>query len=142
MAKLKDINLQEQRIIFFDGLCNLCNASVDFVVSHDANRLFRFASLQSELGEEVLKKHKLSAQAYDSFILLEKGTLYIKSSAALRVARHLGLPISLLWIFIIVPPFIRNAVYSWVAQNRYKWFGKKETCRLPTPEERALFLDA
>lgn len=127
-------------IIYFDGVCNLCNASVDFVISRDSTKKFRFASLQSEKGQEILNENKLNKDDYDSFILEHKGRVYLKSTAALKVAILLGFPFNLMGIFILVPPFLRNCAYEFIAKNRYKWFGKKETCRLPSPEERALFL--
>lgn len=128
-------------IVFFDGVCNLCNASVDFIIKHDKKKRFRFASLQSERGQAILKANQFNPNDYDSFILETQGKVYIKSTAALKVVAQLGFPFSLMMIFRIIPPFIRNAVYSWIAKNRYKWFGQKETCRLPSPEERALFLN-
>jgi predicted DCC family thiol-disulfide oxidoreductase YuxK len=127
-------------VIYFDGVCNLCNASVDFVIKRDKNKKFRYASLQSETGQKILAENKFNKSDYDSFILEHKGNVYIKSTAALQVALNLGFPINLMGIFLIIPSFIRNWVYELIAKNRYKWFGKKETCRLPSPEERALFL--
>ncbi len=127
-------------IIYFDGVCNLCNASVDFVIKRDKNKKFRFASLQSEAGQKILVENNFNQSDYDSFILEHKGNVYIKSTAALHVAINLGLPLNLMGIFLIIPSFIRNWVYELIAKNRYQWFGKKETCRLPSAEERALFL--
>ena len=127
-------------IIYFDGVCNLCNASVDFVIKRDKNKKFRFASLQSEAGQKILVENNFNQSDYDSFILEHKGKVYIKSTAALQVAINLGFPLNLMGIFLLIPSFIRNWVYEQIAKNRYKWFGKKETCRLPSAEERALFL--
>lgn len=128
-------------VILFDGVCNLCNSVVQFVIKHDRKKQFRFASLQSEFGKNVMERFGLPADELNSFILLENKNIYTRSTAALRVAKELNNGLSLLYGFIIVPPFIRNAVYSWVAHNRYKWFGKKEACWIPTPELKDLFLD-
>ncbi len=128
-------------VIIFDGVCHLCNSSVDFVIRKDQQRQFRYTANQMEAGQKILRAHGLNPEQIQSVYLLENGNLYSKSTAALRIARHLGFPWSLAWGLILVPAFLRNLVYDLIARNRYKWFGKKETCRLPTPEERALFLD-
>jgi len=132
---------QQQLIVLFDGVCNLCSSSVQFIIKHDKKKQFSFASLQSDFGQQVLKGNNLSATDFNSFILLENGKLYSKSTGALRVVKRLNAAWPLLYGFIIVPPFIRNAVYNWVAKNRYKWFGKQESCWLPTPDLRARFLN-
>ncbi len=129
-----------ERIIFFDGVCNLCNSTVDFIIDRDTKRHFRYASLQSDAGQAMLRKHNLPTSEFGSFLYLDGDTLHTKSSGALRVAVKLGGIWTLMGVFLIVPPFIRNAVYDLVAKHRYRWFGKRETCRLPTPEERTLFL--
>ena len=128
-------------VILYDGVCNLCNSSVQFVIKHDPGHHFRFASLQSGFGQQVLAKHNLAADNFNSFILLEDNTVYAQSTAALRVARKLKGAVSLLYAFVIVPPFIRDGVYNLIARNRYKWFGKQESCWLPTPELKDLFLN-
>ena len=128
-------------VILFDGECNLCSGSVQFIIRHDPRHLFRFASLQGSFGQEVLKKYHLPAAEFGSFILLENDAVYTKSSGALRVVKKLNRAWPLLYVFIIVPAFIRNAVYNLVAKNRYKWFGKKDTCWIPTPELSSLFID-
>jgi predicted DCC family thiol-disulfide oxidoreductase YuxK len=130
-----------QLIILFDGVCNLCSSSVQFVIKHDKKKQFRFASLQSAFGQKTLSENNLSTTDLSSFILLENGKLYTKSTGALRVVKRLGGAWPLLYGFIIVPPFLRNAVYNWVAKNRYKWFGKQESCWLPTPELKARFIN-
>jgi predicted DCC family thiol-disulfide oxidoreductase YuxK len=130
-----------QLIILFDGVCNLCSSSVQFVIKHDKKKQFRFASLQSGFGQKTLSENNLSTTDLSSFILLENGKLHTKSTGALRVVKRLGGAWPLLYGFIIVPPFIRNAVYNWVAKNRYKWFGKQESCWLPTPELKARFIN-
>lgn len=128
-------------VILFDGVCNLCNASVQLVIRHDPKHHFRFASLQSEFGQKVLADYNLPIQEFGSFILLEDGKVYTKSTAALRITKKLNAAWPMLYGFIIVPPFIRNAVYDFVSRNRYKWFGKKEACWVPTPALKQLFID-
>ncbi|MFT3948530.1 MAG: thiol-disulfide oxidoreductase DCC family protein [Agriterribacter sp.] len=127
-------------IILFDGVCNLCNSSIQFVLKKDKKKQFYFTSLQSNAGQQLLKQYRLSPGKFDSFILIENNKAYTRSTAALRVVKRLSGLWPLLYIFIIIPPFIRNAVYDWVARNRYKWFGKSESCMLPTPELNARFL--
>lgn len=128
-------------VILFDGLCNLCSGTVQFIIRHDKKRLFRYASLQSPFGQAMLQQFGLPTAELNSFILLQNGRVYTKSTGALRLARKLAGLYKLLYVFIVIPPFIRNAVYNYVAENRYKWLGKKEACWIPTPELRALFWD-
>ncbi len=110
------------------------------MIDHDKQAVFRFASLQSEAGQALLQQFHLPTQQFDSFVLIEANHFYTESTAALRVARHLNGLWSLLYVFIVIPPFIRNPVYRWVARNRYRWFGKKDSCMIPTPELKARFL--
>ncbi|MBO6516042.1 MAG: DUF393 domain-containing protein [Bacteroidia bacterium] len=131
----------EHPILFFDGVCNLCNSSVDFVVRNDKRKHFRFAALQSNTAAKLLGDHSINLDDPSSFILYQNGMIQHKSSAALAVLNKLGFPFSLARIFKVLPLFIRDRVYDLVARNRYRWFGKKETCRFPTEEERGLFLD-
>lgn len=131
----------QQPVILFDGVCNLCNGAVQYVIKHDADKLFLFASLQSNFGQQVLAAHKLSNTNFSSFILLKSGKIYQKSTAALLVAKQLQGAISWLYICRVVPTFVRNGIYSFIANNRYKWFGKQETCWLPMPELKSRFLD-
>ena len=131
--------MKKENIILFDGVCNLCNASVLFVIERDKKNVFQFASLQSSFGQQVLKKHQLSSSDFDSMILLQDGTIHQRSDAALRIAKELSGAWKLLYGFIILPRFIRNGVYNFVARNRYKWFGKQEACMIPTPELKAKF---
>ena len=128
-------------IILFDGICNLCNNAVQFVLKHDKKKLFRFASLQSDFGKSILIKYALPTDNFNSFVLILNGKAYTKSTAALSVAKMLSGPIKLLYGFIVVPAFIRNGVYNVIANNRYKWFGKKESCMLPSPDVAARFLN-
>ena len=132
------INLQHP-VILFDGVCNLCNAAVQFVINKDKKAIFKFASLQSHFGQSVMDKYGLPASGFDSFILLNNEEIYTKSTAALMVARHLSGLWSLLYLFKIIPSFIRDFVYSIIAKNRYKWFGKKAACPVPTEELKIRF---
>lgn len=127
-------------VILFDGVCNFCNFWVNFIIDRDRNDHFRFASLQSEYGQEVLRKLGLSQDDFDTFILLDGQDHYIKSTAGLMVAKKLGGGLSLLYPLILVPAFFRDAVYSLIARNRYKFFGREEACRIPTPEMRRKFI--
>ncbi len=132
--------IQENPIILFDGICNLCNSSVQFVLKHDKQKLFRFASLQSEAGQALLRKYQLPEINFNSFVLINEGKVFIKSTAALMVAKQLQGAIKILYSFIIVPTFIRDAVYNVISKNRYKWFGKQESCMMPTPDLQSRFL--
>jgi predicted DCC family thiol-disulfide oxidoreductase YuxK len=127
-------------VVYFDGVCNLCDGIVTFLLDKDRHRKLTFASLQSEAGQEVLRRHGLSTTDYDSFLLLKEGTLYQKSDAALEVARLLGGSWRVLYILKWVPRSCRDTVYDLVARRRYRWFGRRATCRLPTPELRERFL--
>ncbi len=127
-------------IILFDGLCNFCNFWVNFLLDRDKKDKFRFTPLQSEKGEELLKKFNLSTKDFDTFVLIDGNKYYIRSTASLIVAKNLGGLWKVLYSLIIIPGPIRDFIYNLVAKNRYKLFGKKESCRIPTPEERSKFL--
>ena len=127
-------------LLLFDGVCNLCNSSVQFILLRDKKDRFRFASLQSDYGQDLLREHNLPTETFNSLVLVENGKVYKKSTAALRIARKLKGLWPLLFAFIIIPPFIRNFVYDIIAKNRYRWFGKKEECMLPRPEWKQKFL--
>jgi len=131
---------QQHGIILFDGVCNVCNTYVQFVIKRDPKGYFKFASLQSAEGQALLAKHNMPDDL-DSIVLVEGDKVYTHSAAPLRVARKLHRLWPLCYGFIIVPAFIRDAVYKWVARNRYRWFGKKESCMMPTPDIRARFLE-
>lgn len=128
------------KIILFDGVCNLCNGAVNFVIERDKKNVFKFAALQSEVGRELASKYEIDTAALDSIILIDGDTHYEKSTAALRIARELSGGYPLLYGFMVLPRFLRNAVYDYIAKNRYKWFGKKESCMIPTPELKSRFL--
>jgi len=128
-------------VILFDGVCNFCNSSVNFIIDNDKNNKFKFASLQSVFGQKILEKFNLPVNSFSTLILTDGKTYYTRSSAALRIAKHLRFPYNLFYTFIIVPPFIRNLFYDIIARNRYKWFGKRDSCRLPSLEERDKFIE-
>ncbi|MGY8932839.1 MAG: thiol-disulfide oxidoreductase DCC family protein [Flavobacteriales bacterium] len=124
----------KHKVILFDGVCNLCNSFVNFVIRNDKKEVFKFAPIQSDFGEIALKKHRINSKDTDSIILVDDDNYYIKSSAALYIAKNLSGAYPLLFCFMLVPKFMRNWVYDFVAKNRYKWYGKKESCMIPTPE--------
>ena len=127
-------------VVYFDGVCNLCNRSVQFIIKKDKKKLFRFASLQGKAGQEMLKKLGLPPTDPDSFILAEGDKIYTRSTGSLRIAKQLGGGWKLLYGLIIIPRFIRDGVYKWIAKHRYKWFGKKDECMIPSPELKERFL--
>ena len=129
-----------QPVIFFDGVCNLCNASVQFVIAHDKKDQFKFTALQGDYATEMLPKFNADLEKLNTILLLEDGKLYTKSSAALRIARKLNGLIPLLYAFIIVPKFIRDWVYDIIARNRYRWWGRQESCWVPTPDLKSKFI--
>jgi len=132
--------MSQHSIILFDGVCNLCNTAVQFVIRRDQAGHFLFASLQSEEGKKILAENNLPPGEMQSFILLEDGKAYDRSTAALKVLRKLKGFWPLLYSFMVVPKFIRDGVYQVIAKNRYQWFGKKNECMIPTAELRARFL--
>jgi predicted DCC family thiol-disulfide oxidoreductase YuxK len=136
-----DRALKEVPVVLFDGVCNLCNGSVVFIIKRDAKSKLRFASLQSEYGEEQMKKFNLPPSALNSVLLIKGGRLFQKSNAALEIASMLDGIWPMLYVFKIVPRFLRDFIYDWIAHNRYRWFGKKEACMIPTPDMRARFIN-
>jgi predicted DCC family thiol-disulfide oxidoreductase YuxK len=132
---------EQLQIVYFDGVCNLCEGTVQFLLKKNKKKNLLFASLQSDPGQKMLRQFELPLNNFNSFVFVENGKLYQRSTGALRVTRHLQGLWPMLYAFIIVPPFIRNAVYDYVARNRYKWYGKKNECWLPTPEIKKRFLD-
>ena len=128
-----------ERIILFDGVCNFCNGAVNFIIRHDRAGKFKFAPLQSEVGEQLKRQHGIGEDV-DSIVLIEDGKAYMHSSAALRVARGLGGIWSMGYAFIIVPAAVRDWFYKLFARYRYQLFGKKDACMMPTPEIRERFL--
>ncbi|MFT4668417.1 MAG: putative DCC family thiol-disulfide oxidoreductase YuxK [Patescibacteria group bacterium] len=132
---------QPHPILLFDGVCNLCNQSVQFVIRKDPAGLIHFAALQSEQGKALLQKHKLSPDSLDTVVLVMNGKAYTRSSAALQVLRLLGLPWSLLSVFLFLPKGFRDFVYNYIAKNRYRWFGREESCMMPSPDLKNRFLN-
>jgi predicted DCC family thiol-disulfide oxidoreductase YuxK len=132
----------QKKIIVFDGVCNLCNSSITKVINHDKQNQYVFASLQGDAGKKLTKERGIDTDLVDSIILIEPGVAYYtKSTAALKVIKSFGGLYSLFGIFEYLPESIRDAVYDYVAKNRYKWYGKKEACMIPTPELKDKFLD-
>lgn len=129
--------MKNQPVILFDGVCNLCQSSVQFIIKRDKKAKFKFAALQSEAGQKLLKGH--TAPGLDSVILVENDKVYTHSSAALRIAKGLDGLWPMLYVFVIIPRPLRNWLYNWVAANRYRWFGKQESCMMPTPELKSRF---
>jgi predicted DCC family thiol-disulfide oxidoreductase YuxK len=130
-----------KKIILFDGVCNLCDGLVQFVIKHDKKDSFRFAALQSDLGQRIIKHIGVDPTKTESIILYEPGLAYFyKSSAALEIAKGLGGLWHLGTVFRIIPAGLRNMLYDYIARNRYKWYGKKESCMMPTPELKSKFL--
>lgn len=127
-------------ILLFDGVCNLCNASVQWVLQRDRAGRIRFASLQSQSGQELLARFQLDRTVFDTVVLVDGDRVFTRSDAALELLRQLGKPWSLLHIFHRIPRPLRNAVYDWIARHRYRWFGRREECWLPRPEWKERFL--
>ncbi len=127
-------------VIFFDGVCNLCNAAVQFIIRHDPAGTFRFAALQSDAAKQELAGRESQLKGVDSIVLLESGQVYTHSAAALRIAQRLDGGLSLLYILIVLPPFLRDFCYNIIARNRYKIWGKKQDCMVPGPELQRRFL--
>lgn len=133
--------IDKQKIILFDGVCNFCNFWVNFILDRDKKDLFKFAALQSKLGNEILKKFNMDNSNLESVILIDGESVYSKSTAALKIAKELSGPVKILYPLLILPKFLRDFFYDLIAKNRYKIFGKKEVCRIPTEEEKVKFLD-
>jgi predicted DCC family thiol-disulfide oxidoreductase YuxK len=129
-----------QNIVLFDGVCNLCNGFVQFFLKIDKRGKLKFASLQSDYGQALLAKHQLNQSDFDSFLFQQGDKLYDKSSASLQIVKTLGGFWTLLYALVIVPKPIRDAIYRFIAKNRYKWFGKEEACWLPKPEWKDRFI--
>jgi predicted DCC family thiol-disulfide oxidoreductase YuxK len=138
---MMDLHIEPQRIILFDGVCNLCNASVIFVLEHEPKPVFQFASIQSEAGKTLLKRCGLPEDYNQAVILIDHGKMYSGSSAALRIGQQLKFPWSFLSsVGLIIPWFVRDWVYAQIAKHRYRWFGKREVCMVPTENLKARFL--
>jgi predicted DCC family thiol-disulfide oxidoreductase YuxK len=133
---------KDKKIILFDGVCNLCDSAVQTIIKHDTKDVFRFVALQSDLGQKIIKHLGIDTQKTDSIILYQPGfAYYYKSEAALEIAKHLGGIFYFASLFSILPTSFSNYIYDYIAKNRYKWYGKKETCLIPTKELQGKFLD-
>ncbi len=128
-------------LILFDGVCNLCNGTIDFVLRHDKGKQFRFVPLQSKAGKKVKEKLHLSSES-DTVIFYFDKKVYTESDAVIEILRFLPAPWKWFVIVIIIPKSVRDKIYKWIAKNRYKWFGQKQTCRIPTPQEKQFFPEA
>ncbi len=132
---------KDKKIILFDGVCNLCESSVQFIIKHDKKDVFRFVALQSDLGKKIMQYIGIESDNIDSIVLYNPGVAYFyKSNAAIEIARNLDGLFQFVTIFRIIPSSIRNGIYDYIAKNRYRWYGKKEHCLLPTNELKAKFL--
>lgn len=133
---------KNKELILFDGVCNLCNRSVQLVIKNDKKNIFLFAPLQGQTAKHIISKYNIDTSKVDSILLYipEKG-LFLKSTAALKIASRLGFAWNLFSLFLIIPAFIRNWIYDLIAKNRYTWFGKKEACMVPTEELKSKFLE-
>jgi predicted DCC family thiol-disulfide oxidoreductase YuxK len=141
MDKAPDGTIPRSRaIVLFDGVCNLCNASVSFIIDRDAGAYFHFAALQSEVAKPYLAQCTLPSDFLDGIVLCEEDRCFTRSTAVLRILRRLGGVWGLLYMLIILPRSWRDAAYDWFIRRRYRWFGKTEACRIPTPELQARFL--
>lgn len=132
--------MKNYNIILFDGVCNFCNSAINFVIKRDKKAKIHFAPLQSATGQKLLAEYGLPAQEMTTFIFIYNGKAYTKSTAALKVCRYLNGLWPLLYSFIIIPKFIRDGIYNWIAKNRYKWFGIKQECMIPTANVKNRFL--
>jgi predicted DCC family thiol-disulfide oxidoreductase YuxK len=132
--------VNNQPTILFDGVCNFCNSAINFVIKRDKKGIIKFAPLQSDAGQSLLIQYNLPTNDIKSFVFIEEGKAYTQSIAAIKVCKYLGGLWPICKVFAIVPKFIRDSLYNWVAKNRYKWFGERDTCMIPTPEIKARFL--
>ena len=128
-------------VVLFDGVCNLCNGAVRFIIARDPRGRFRFASLGSAAAARALADARADAPLPDSVALVENGRVYTKSAAALRIVRRLRFPWPVLWLLVVVPGPWRDRLYDFIARRRYRWFGRQDACLLPTPATRARFLE-
>lgn len=129
-------------ILLFDGVCNLCHGSVQFIIPRDPGKTFQFASLQSNTGRQLLQDHGLDPDYTQSLVLLDQGEAHTGGKAAARIAGKLKWPWKLLGVFQVLPGWLLNPLYQWVARNRYRWFGKKDSCPMPHPDQADRFLDS
>jgi len=133
-------NTNPSSVLLFDGVCNLCNGSIQFIVKRDPTAKIHFASLQSDIAKSILRKHQLPVEHLHSVVFIQDGVAHTQSAAGLHVLKMLGFPWSILYVFIILPKGFRDRVYDWIAANRYRWFGKQESCMMPDAELGKRFL--
>ena len=133
--------MQQGPVVLFDGVCNFCNRAVNFILRHEKKAVLKFAPLQSEAGRRLARQYGLNSDQPESLVLIEEEKLYLRSSAALRICRYLRGGWPLMIGFIIVPTVIRDLVYRWIAANRYRWFGRRSQCMVPTEENRSRFIN-
>ena len=133
--------MENELIIVFDSVCNFCNSTVQFIIKRDTQSRFKFAALQSKAGYELFQKHDLKVGELDTIVLFKKGIVYLRSDAALQIAKELDMPWKILVIFKIIPKFIRDFLYDVFAKYRYQWFGKRDKCFIPTQELRQKFFE-
>lgn len=129
-------------VLLFDDVCNLCNACVNFVIDNDPGAIFRFAPLQSSCGQALLRAHQGDHQGLSSIVPIANDRVYTNSAAILQICARLGYPWRLLWLLVFIPWRVRDGVYGWIARNRYRWFGRSDTCRVPTPELEERFISS
>lgn len=134
-------NREADTVILFDGVCHLCQGAVKFIIKRDPRGIFHFASLQSAAADRLLEGKTPEGGFLNTIVLVEDGVHYTRSTAALRIARRLRFPWPLMYLFIVIPRPLRDAVYGWIAANRYRWFGKDDACMMPTPDIRKRFLE-
>lgn len=135
------MELPQHPVVLFDGVCRFCNYWVNFAIKKDPGKKLRFASFQSEAGQQLLRQYHIDIAAINSVILIEKEKVYTQSSAAISICKHLGGGWKLFYGLLVIPKFIRDFLYNFIARNRYRWFGKKESCMVPTPDIRERFLE-
>ena len=128
-------------VILFDGVCNLCNGLVQLIIKHDQKAVFSFAALQSSFGQSVLLENNMPIKELDTLLLVEQGNIYTKSTAALKICRRLRGWWRMLYILVMIPRPVRDILYDVIARNRYKWFGQKDECMLPTPDLKSRFIE-
>ncbi|EAR01436.1 thiol-disulfide oxidoreductase DCC family protein [Maribacter sp. HTCC2170] len=132
----------KKKIVLFDGVCNLCNRSIQYIIKRDKKDVFRFATLQGDVGQRLVQERNIDISKVDSIILIEPGVAYYtKSTAALKIGKSFGGVWKLAIVLNLIPSKLRDIVYDWVARDRYSWYGKKDACMVPTPELKAKFLD-
>jgi predicted DCC family thiol-disulfide oxidoreductase YuxK len=131
---------QDHDIILFDGVCNLCNGAINFIIARDPKNRYKFAALESEVGQKLLATHEINPDEIDSIVLIRNNNAYVKAGAAIRIAQYMSGGWPIFYAFRIIPGFLSNVIYDFIAKNRYRWFGKKDSCMIPTPELKSKFL--